>query len=48
MRNNYYRIFKIIVLLILLGIIAYQLFKGEEGAENSNLLRHVFRIVRHL
>ena len=48
MRNNYYRIFKIIVLLILLGIIAYNLLKGETGSENPDLLIHVFRIIRHL
>lgn len=48
MRWNVYRVFKIIVLLVLLGIIVYNLAKGETGAENSDLLRHVFRIVRHL
>ena len=48
MNHNAYRIFKIIILLILLGILAYKLIQGEEGAENSALLRQVFRIIRHL
>jgi hypothetical protein len=48
MNYNAYRIFKIIILLILLGILAYKLIQGEEGAENSALLRQVFRIIRHL
>ena len=48
MRTRGYRIFKIIILLILLGILAYKLVQGEEGAETSALLRQVFRIIRHL
>lgn len=48
MKTRGYRIFKIIVLVVLLGIIAYNLIKGETGSENPDLLRHVFRIIRHL
>ena len=46
--NPYYRIVKIVILLVLLGIVVYTLLKGEESVGNETLLRTVFRLARIL